>query len=121
MIRHFLLVGPDGHWKDNLWLEGSVYAAEDSNKRQKTPKIVLTSPLPINTCSEDSLTLLPGVGKVLAGRIEEIRISGVIFRSPDDLKIVKGIGPAMSSRLAPHVFFGITAPDSLDTGSVIQK
>ncbi len=81
-------------------------------KKKKTEKIVLTTPLPINTCSEDSLTLLPGVGKVLAGRIAEARVSGLVFRTPDDLKTIKGIGPAMCLRLTPHVMFISTESDS---------
>lgn len=113
MVRHFMLVGPDGQWKDNLWLESSVYAGHGAGKRAKAAKIVLTDPLPINTCSEDSLTLLPGVGKVLAGRIEEARASGLVFNCPDDLKIVKGIGPAMCRKLTPLVIFTILDPDSV--------
>lgn len=115
MIRHFLLVGPDGRWKDNLWLESSVYAGENSGKKQKKVKIVLTTPLPINTCSEDSLTLLPGVGKVLAKRIAEARTSGLIFTKPADLKTIKGIGPAMCLRLTPHVVFISSVADSAIT------
>jgi hypothetical protein len=71
---------------------------------------VLTTPLPINTCSRDSLTLLPRVGPVLAGRIAEARLAGLVFRTPADLERVKGIGPALSARLAPLVLF---AADSL--------
>ena len=53
----------------------------------------------------DSLTLLPRVGPVLAGRIDEARMAGVVFRNAEDLKKVKGIGPALSARLAPLVVF----------------
>ena len=68
---------------------------------EKAPKPVLTGPLPINTCSVDSLTLLPGVGPVLAARIQEVRAEGYIFTTEHDLRMVKGIGPALSARRAP--------------------
>jgi competence protein ComEA len=70
--------------------------------------------LPINTCSLDSLTLLPGVGPVLAGRIQEMRAEGFIFAREEDLRQVKGIGPALSARLAPLVLYTPeTLPDTL--------
>ncbi len=65
----------------------------------------------MNTCSVDSLTLLPGVGPVLAGRIAASRTAGGPFRDAQDLRRVKGIGPALSARLAPLVVFG-ASPDS---------
>jgi competence protein ComEA len=67
----------------------------------------------------DSLTLLPGVGPVLAGRIQEVRAEGHIFRNAEDLRTVKGIGPALSARLAPLVDFAVeVAADSLSEDSL---
>lgn len=54
------------------------------------------------------------MGPVLAGRIAEARLAGLVFRTPADLEQVKGIGPMLSARLAPLVIF---ASDSLKTGS----
>jgi hypothetical protein len=104
-IRHHLLIGPDGRWRDEMWLDDLLVDPVQAAAEEIPEKIVLTDPLPINTCSVDSLTLLPGVGPVLAGRIDEVRMTGVVFGTPEDLKQVKGIGPALSARLAPLVVF----------------
>ena len=109
MIRHKMLITPDGQWRDHLWLDEIVLTAADAQAAEKAPKPVLTDPLPINSCSVDSLTLLPGVGPVLADRIEEVRAEGLIFRNAEDLRLVKGIGPTLSARLAPLVDFSIEA------------
>ena len=118
LIRHHLLITPDGNWREHLWLDEIVLSPADAAAAEKAPKPVLTSPLPINYCSVDSLTLLPGVGPVLAGRIEEVRADGHIFHNAEDLRLVKGIGPALSARLAPLVDFSSeAAPDSVSEDS----
>ena len=105
LIRHALLVGPEGAWRDELWLDDRVLevAAQESSPGKK-PRL-LTSPLPINLCSTDSLTLLPGVGPVLAGRIDDVRRQQGFFHSLEDLRKVKGIGPALSAKLETLVVF----------------
>ncbi len=62
-------------------------------------------PLSINHATALELQRLPGVGPVLAGRIVAERESGGRFGDPADLCRVKGIGPATSARLAPHLRF----------------
>jgi competence protein ComEA len=109
LVRYRMLIRPDGQWKEHLWLDELVVAPVGAATAEKVPKPVLTGPLPINTCSVDSLTLLPGVGPVLAARIEEIRAEGHIFATEDDLRMVKGIGPALSARLSPLVDFSVNA------------
>jgi len=64
--------------------------------------------LPVNTCSVDSLTLLPGVGKVLAGRIDAVRRQGIRFRCAADLEQVKGIGTRLSARLDTLLLYAVT-------------
>jgi DNA uptake protein ComE-like DNA-binding protein len=114
LIRHRMLIAPDGQWRKHMWLDEIVLAPDGAEAAEKAPKPVLTTPLPINTCSVDSLTLLPGVGPVLAGRIQDIREMGKIFLNAEDLRLVKGIGPALSARLAPLVVFTTdSVPDSL--------
>lgn len=114
LVRHHMLVTVDGQWREHMWLDEIVLPAAASESSKKPSKPVLTSPLPINTCSVDSLTLLPGVGPVLAARIQEMRTQGFIFAQKEDLKEVKGIGPALSDRLAPLVIYTVkSAPDSL--------
>ena len=112
LVRHRLLLGPDGAWRDELWLDdlladtGAEAAGESEPERP-----VLTSPLPVNTCSIDSLTLLPGIGPVLAERIARDRAAAGSYRRPDDLRRVRGIGPVLAARLAPLLDFG-AATDS---------
>lgn len=119
LIRHRMLITPDGAWREHLWLDELVLAPGGAEAAEKARKPELTSPLPINTCSVDSLTLLPGVGPVLAGRIQDIRAEGHIFRNAEDLRMVKGIGPALSARLAPLVDFSVDAPsDSVSEDSL---
>ncbi len=56
---------------------------------------------------------LPGIGEVLAKRIVEFRKaragsqggSGPVFRRPEDLEAVRGIGPKTVARLASHLRF----------------
>jgi len=109
LIRHRMLMAPDGQWREHLWLDDIVLASGEAEASEKAPKPELTTPLPVNTCSVDSLTLLPGVGPVLAGRIQDVRAEGHIFRNAEDLRLVKGIGPALSARLAPLIDFAVEA------------
>jgi competence protein ComEA len=111
-VRHHLLIGPDGRWRDDLWLAAAV-AAAPAPAQAAPERPVLTTPLPINTCGEDSLTLLPRVGPVLAARIAAARREGLVFRSGADLQRVKGIGPAMAARLETLVVF--QAPAEADS------
>lgn len=118
VVRRHMLVDPQGQWRQELWLDELVRTAAAQAAEEPAPEPRLTLPLPINTCSRDSLTLLPGVGPVLADRIDKVRETGVIFRRPEDLKIVKGIGPTLSARLGAVVDFrepdpGAASPDSL--------
>jgi predicted flap endonuclease-1-like 5' DNA nuclease len=105
VLRREMLVGPEGDWRHELWLDELVKSAEAGPQEKRQPAPKLTTPLPINSCSLDSLTLLPRVGPVLAARIAEARRQGIVFRCPSDLQLVKGIGPALSARLAPLVIF----------------
>jgi hypothetical protein len=110
MVRHRLLLGPDGAWRDELWLDGLLEStAPTASDHAEPARPVLTGPLPLNTCSEDSLTLLPGVGPVLAERIAASRTAAGPFGGPGDLRRVRGIGPVLAARLAPHLDFGAAA------------
>lgn len=53
----------------------------------------------INTADLDELASLKGVGKVLAGRILEYRSGKGLFSSIEDIKNVKGFGPALFDKL----------------------
>ena len=108
-MRHHLLLGPEGQWREYLWLDHLVAPPAVAAQTPEKPR--LTGPLPINSCSVDSLTLLPGVGAVLAGRIDTARRDGMVFRNAADLRQVKGIGPRLSARLDTLVIYA-PQPDS---------
>ncbi|MFO7610127.1 MAG: helix-hairpin-helix domain-containing protein [Candidatus Krumholzibacteriia bacterium] len=129
LLRRRLLLGPDGAWREDLW-GAAVLAAADSaaagpgaapagaDRTTTRRRPVLTGPLPVNTCSEDSLTLLPGVGPKLAARIAASRRDEGPFRDADDLQRVKGIGPALAARIGPLVVF---RPDSVTAAAGAAK
>lgn len=161
MVRQALLVGPDGQWRRDLWLDGMLdpalaeagaadapgagsghatgEPAETAGARGAGAADTATvshpiadtaagaapahpaasaptarragaakgAPVPLdpNRAPSDSLQLLPGVGPVMAGRIVAAREQGTVFRQPEDLLAIKGIGPATLARLAPFLRF----------------
>ena len=120
LIRRHMLVGPDGQWRQHLWLDELVQSAETALAAEIPTKPRLTGPLPINTCSADSLTLLPGVGPVLADRIDAVRREGKVFRSAKDLELVKGIGRVLSARLGLLVVFSAADSSSAQADTLPQ-
>ncbi|NOX80895.1 MAG: helix-hairpin-helix domain-containing protein [Deltaproteobacteria bacterium] len=69
------------------------------------PAFLLGLPFPINRAGVDDLTLLPGIGPHLAGRIAAFRHRHGPFRSEKMLTAVPGIGPHLASRMAPLLSF----------------
>lgn len=63
-------------------------------------------PLDLNVASAADLEGLPGIGASLAQRISEYRTTNGPFKSVDDLRNVKGIGPALFAKIAPLVSVG---------------
>lgn len=57
----------------------------------------------INTASPKELTLIPGVGEVLASRIAEYRKSNGNFYSEEDLLNVKGIGDKKFTAIKEYI------------------
>jgi len=110
-----MLLDDNGLLKDELWLDSFVAppAALAAPAMDKQADPILTTPLPINTCSADSLELLPGVGPVMAERIAAHRAAGNRFTCRADLEIVKGIGPRLSARLDTLVLYTAAMVDSL--------
>ena len=98
-VRHKLLMGADGKWRDPLWLD-SYLPVLQADEPLTPASLVLVDPVDINHCSADTLQALPGIGPVLADRILEARAAGVHFACPEDLQKVRGIGPKLASRLA---------------------
>ena len=61
------------------------------------------APVDLNRAGVAELDALPGIGPVIAGRIVEHRARYGPFRSAEDLLAVRGIGPALLSRLRARV------------------
>lgn len=59
-----------------------------------------------NRADEIELDRLPGVGPATAAAILAARDAGAVFRRPEDLVTVRGIGPTLAARLEPHLDFG---------------
>lgn len=72
-----------------------------SGKKQGAPAL----PVDMDTASAALIETLNGIGPALAKRIVSDRDSSGPFGSLDGLSRVKGIGPALSARLAPQVTF----------------
>ena len=59
--------------------------------------------LDLNRATAAELDALPGIGPVLASRIVAQRQQHGLFRSVEELRMVRGIGPALMSRLRPRL------------------
>ena len=71
--------------------------------------------LNLNQATAAELSLLPGVGLRLAGRIVEYRMAHGPFRSLQDLQQVPGIGERIVERLHAHA---VTDPIEMPAGSI---
>jgi competence protein ComEA len=60
----------------------------------------------LNDADVIDLRMLPGVGEKMAQRIIEHREKNGPFRSLDELRQVRGIGPAILERIRPHLRIG---------------
>jgi len=62
-------------------------------------------PLPLNTCRQADLEMLPGIGPHLASMIMVERHKKGKLAGPDDLLSIPGIGPGNLQRILPLVNF----------------
>lgn len=62
-------------------------------------------PLPLNTCGQADLEMLPGIGPRLASMIMVERHKKGRLTGPDDLLSIPGIGPGNLQRILPLVNF----------------
>ena len=72
----------------------SAVEAKKSHAKEKTP----LGKIDINTATEKELTMVPGIGHVMAARI----IAARPFHSADDLKRVSGIGEKKYAQIRPY-------------------
>lgn len=65
-----------------------------------------TALVDLNRATAEELAILPGIGAAKAAAIVEYRKSSGAFASIGDLEAVRGIGPALVTKLRPHVTLG---------------
>jgi comEA protein len=63
-------------------------------------------PVNINTATSEELQEVPGIGPVTAGKILQMRKSYGAFRSVDDLRAIKGIGPKRLAKMRKYLTVG---------------
>jgi len=69
----------------------------------RAPNVPISFVVNVNEADWPELSVLPGIGPVLAQRIVASREKDGPFRSVDDLRRVRGIGPITVERLRPHI------------------
>ncbi len=102
-LRQAVLMGPDGQWRDPLWLDSVLPPAPVQAAEVKAPPPA--GPFDVNSAPADTLEFLPGIGPKLAARLIAERESGGRFVDLEDLQRVKGIGPKLAERIAPKIIF----------------
>ncbi|MFO7881801.1 MAG: helix-hairpin-helix domain-containing protein [Kosmotogaceae bacterium] len=71
-------------------------------------------PIDINTASADMLTLLPGIGPTKAHAIVEYRSEKGLFKDPEELTNVRGIGEATLDNIRALIICYIDNEETLD-------
>src|SRR5690348_15638663 len=94
-------------------LAPDTMSARDAGAASRAPNVTpggprLSFPIDVDIATVEQLDLLPGVGPVLARRIIADRNKLGAFGSLANLRRVKGIGPALASRLDSLVTFSGT-------------
>ena len=70
------------------------------------------SPVNLNTATSEQLQLVPGIGPVTADKIVQMRKSYGAFKSVDDLRAVRGIGPKRLEKMRKYLTVGRVASQS---------
>ncbi len=105
LVLLLLHVFCDGiRWSDDIHLKG-----EKENQRacinvsSTFHKITLEIPVSINRESIEGLTAVPGIGPKIAYSIVRERGKRSGFKSLDEIKSVRGIGPALYAKIKPYI------------------
>lgn len=67
------------------------------------------APVNINTANSEELQLVPGIGPVTAEKILQMRKSYGPFKSVDDLRAIRGIGPKRLEKMRKYLTVGKAA------------
>jgi competence ComEA-like helix-hairpin-helix protein len=64
------------------------------------------APINLNTATSDELQQVPGIGPVTAGKILQMRKAYGPFKSVDDLRAIRGIGPKRLEKMRKYLTVG---------------
>jgi competence ComEA-like helix-hairpin-helix protein len=92
-----------------LCLSAVLWAFPPSLLANKKPP---ESPVNLNTATSEQLQLVPGIGPVTADKILQMRKSYGAFKSVDDLRAVRGIGPKRLEKMRKYLTVGKVALQS---------
>jgi competence ComEA-like helix-hairpin-helix protein len=67
------------------------------------------APINLNTATSDELQQVPGIGPVTAEKILQMRKSYGPFKSVDDLRAIRGIGPKRLEKMRKYLVAGKSA------------
>jgi competence ComEA-like helix-hairpin-helix protein len=70
------------------------------------------APINLNTATSEELQLVPGIGPVTADKILQMRKSYGAFKSVDDLRAVRGIGPKRLEKMRKYLTVGKASSQS---------
>ena len=76
--------------------------------------------LDLNQATSAQLEGLPGIGEVKAAAILAVRDAQGGFKSVDDLESVRGIGPALVTKLRPMVRLGKSGSSARSSGAAAK-
>lgn len=102
MIAVLILVGAALRFFN---LAGDLRSLENSQTSSNYQKLSQQSPVDINRASQSELQAIPGIGKVIAGRIIAYRSQYGFFKTSEDLKKVKGIGSKKLKVISGYISF----------------
>ena len=85
-----------------------VFSFQFSEAKKKPPE----RPINLNTASAAQLQEVPGIGPVTAEKILKMRKSYGPFKSVDDLRAIKGIGPKRLEKMRKYLTVGKPAAKS---------
>jgi len=91
-----------------LWLILVVPFTVVSEAKKKPP----LHPINLNTANSDQLQEVPGIGPATADKILKMRKSYGAFKSVDDLRAIKGIGPKRLEKMRKYLTVGKTSTKS---------
>jgi len=95
------LLPPDSAGVLDTLLAETAGAVADARRRAEP--LATGERIDPNRAPAAELDRLPGVGPTVAGAIVEEREEGGGFASMEDIQRVRGIGPALARRMAPHL------------------